>query len=121
MSYDTGGFDFFTAQPQEWWKESRAGCPVIRTESSIEAGPNYQITRFTDAEHALRDWETFSSSINGEQIGRYMGELILAMNGKEHRQYRNLVAKAFRASVLERWDAELVTPVIEGPRVEKIT
>jgi cytochrome P450 len=34
------------------------------------------------------------------------------MNGKEHRQYRNLVAKAFRASVLERWDAELVSPVI---------
>jgi cytochrome P450 len=112
VSYDTGGFDFFTAQPHEWWKRSRAECPVIKTESSIEAGPNYQITRFADAEHALRDWETFSSSINGEQIGQYMGELILAMNGKEHRQYRNLVAKAFRASVLERWDAELVSPVI---------
>ena len=39
-----------------------------------------------------------------------MGDLILAMNGKEHRQYRNLVAHAFRASVLDRWDAELVRP-----------
>jgi cytochrome P450 len=119
MSYDTGGFDFFTAQPQEWWKQARAECPVIRTESSVARGPNYQVTRFVDAEHALRDWETFSSSINGEQIGQYMGELILAMNGKEHRQYRNLVAKAFRASVLERWDAELVTPVI-GSLLDRI-
>ena len=42
-----------------------------------------------------------------------MGELILAMNGPEHRQYRNLVAHTFRASVLERWDEELVRPVID--------
>ncbi|HEY7137821.1 MAG TPA: cytochrome P450 [Acidimicrobiia bacterium] len=112
MSYDTDGFDFYTAQPHDWWKQARRECPVIRTDSSVDPRPNYQITRFTDAEHALRDWETLSSSINGEQIGQYMGELILAMNGKEHRQYRNLVAKAFRASVLERWDAELVSPVV---------
>ncbi len=64
--------------------------------------------RYADAERVLRDWETFSSSINGEVIGQYMGDLILAMNGKEHRQYRNLVAHTFRASVLDRWDAELV-------------
>ena len=44
-----------------------------------------------------------------------MGELILAMNGTEHRQYRNLVAHTFRASVLDRWDDELVRPVIDEP------
>jgi cytochrome P450 len=42
-----------------------------------------------------------------------MGELILAMNGAEHRAYRNLVAHAFRASALERWDGQLVRPTIE--------
>ena len=51
-----------------------------------------------DVETVLRDGETFSSSINAEHIGQYMGELILAMDGKEHRAYRNLVAHAFRAS-----------------------
>ncbi len=105
--------DFFTGQPYGMWERARSECPVIRHESSaFDHRPNYQITRFDDCEKVLRDWETFSSSINGEQIGQYMGELILAMNGKEHRQYRNLVAKAFRASVLERWDAELVAPVV---------
>jgi cytochrome P450 len=115
-NYDTphGEVDFMTAQPYAMWDRAREECPVIRYDSSsIEPRPNYHITRFDDAEHALRDWETFSSSINAEQIGQYMGELILAMNGKEHRQYRNLVAKAFRASVLERWNSELVGPVID--------
>jgi cytochrome P450 len=41
-----------------------------------------------------------------------MGELILAMDGKEHRAYRNLVAHAFRASQLEKWDDTLVRPAI---------
>ena len=45
-----------------------------------------------------------------EHIGQFMGDLILAMNGPEHRTYRNLVAKAFRASQLERWDETLVQP-----------
>ncbi|MBV8949370.1 MAG: cytochrome P450, partial [Actinobacteria bacterium] len=120
MSYDPPGeIDFVTGQPYPVWEHARAECPVIRHESRFDPRPQYQITRFDDAEHALRDWETFSSSINAEQIGEYMGELILAMNGKEHRQYRNLVAKAFRASVLERWDAELVSPVV-GTLLDRI-
>ena len=73
---------------------------------------SFQVTRYADAEHVLRDGETFSSSINAEHIGQFMGDLILAMDGAEHRQYRNLVAKAFRASQLERWDDTLVRPTI---------
>ena len=34
------------------------------------------------------------------------------MDGEEHRKYRNLVAKAFRASQLEKWDETLVRPTI---------
>src|SRR4029079_11578209 len=58
------------------------------------------------------DGEPLGSSINAEHIGQFMGELILAMDGKEHRAYRNLVAHAFRASQLERWDESLVRPAI---------
>ena len=76
-------------------------------------GTSYQILRYKDAETVLRDPETFSSSINGEHIGQFMGDLILAMDGDEHRKYRNLVAKAFRASQLERWDETLVRPMID--------
>jgi cytochrome P450 len=102
-----------TFQPYEMWKRGRATDQVIRFEGSgLDPRPSFHVARYSDAEHVLRDWETFSSSINGDVIGQYMGDLILAMNGKEHRQYRNLVAHAFRASVLERWDVTLVRPVI---------
>ena len=116
MSYDqpSGVVEFMTAQPYEMWARARSECPVIPYQGgTFDTRPNFHVTRFGDAEKVLRDAETFSSSINGEVIGRYMGDLILAMDGKEHRQYRNLVAHTFRASVLERWDTELVRPVIE--------
>lgn len=100
--------DFFHAQPYpDWAAARRLECPVL-----VQGG-TYQVTRYADAEAVLRDGETFSSSINAEHIGQFMGDLILAMDGHEHRQYRNLVAKAFRASQLERWEHTLIRPCIE--------
>lgn len=109
--------DFVTGQPYPQWARAREGCPVIRTDGSMMGTPersSYQITRWDDVESVLRDGQTFSSSINAEHIGRYMGELILAMDGKEHRAYRNLVAHAFRASQLEQWGATVIQPAING-------
>jgi cytochrome P450 len=106
--------DWMTAQPYDFWGETRrSACPVIEThETVMGSGSFYQITRFKDADAVLRDDTTFSSSINADHIGQFMGDLILALNGDEHRKYRNLVAKAFRASQLERWDDTLVRPAI---------
>ncbi len=106
--------DWLAAQPyEEWAAVRRSECPVAQTrDATLGAGTYYQVTRFTDAEAVLRDDRTFSSSINGEHIGQFMGDLILAMNGEQHRKYRNLVAKAFHASQLEKWDATLVRPAI---------
>src|SRR5262245_4020406 len=106
--------DFYTGQPYPIWERAREQCPVIRSdaESSMAGRTTYSVTKWDDIENVLRDGETFSSSINAEHIGQYMGELILAMDGKEHRAYRNLVAHAFRASQLEKWDGLLVRPTI---------
>jgi len=116
---DTGpALDWMTAQPYAAWAEvRRAECPVLATGGDVMGpgtGTFYQVTRFKDADAVLRDDTTFSSSINADHIGQFMGDLILAMNGDEHRKYRNLVAKAFRASQLERWDDTLVRPIIHG-------
>jgi cytochrome P450 len=103
-----------TFQPYAMWAHGREHDQVIRFDSYVtDDQASFHVTRYADAERVLRDWETFSSSINGDVIGQFMGDLILAMNGKEHRQYRNLVAHAFRASVLDRWDQQLVRPVID--------
>lgn len=107
--------DFYTGQPYPVWADARRRCPVIHTQGNAMGvdRPTYAVTRWADVEAVLRDGETFSSSINAEHIGQYMGELMLAMDGKEHRAYRALVAHAFRASQLAQWDDALVRPTIE--------
>src|SRR6185369_1131398 len=90
-----------------------SACPVIESSSGFDSRITYQVTDWANVEHVLRDNETFSSSINAEHIGKFMGDLILALDGLEHRKYRNLVAKAFRASQLEQWDETLVRPMID--------
>jgi cytochrome P450 len=96
--FDYPEMDFETAQPYPVWARARAECPVVPTSgmSVGVGGTTYQVTRFDDVEQVLRDPDTFSSSINAEHIGQYMGDLILAMDGKEHRSYRNLVAGGSR-------------------------
>lgn len=113
ISYE---IDFFTGQPYPIWADARGRCPVAEVDGSVlgvSGRPSFLVTRWEDVEMVLRDGETYSSSINAEHIGQYMGELMLAMDGKEHRAYRNLVAHAFRASQLEQWDDSLVEPTIE--------
>jgi cytochrome P450 len=105
--------DFSTGQPYPIWERARRECPVIYTETSgMSDRPAHHVTRYEDVERVLRDGKLFSSSINAAHIGQFMGELILAMDGTEHRAYRNLVAHAFRASALERWDTQLIRPTI---------
>ena len=116
VGFDYPEMDFETAQPYSVWARAREECPVIPASGMNMGvgGTTYQVTRWDDVEHVLRDPETFSSSINAEHIGQYMGDLILAMDGKEHRSYRNLVAPAFRASQLEKWGDAMIGPTIES-------
>jgi len=68
--------DFATGQPYPQWARARERCPVIPTDGSMMGTPersSYQITRWDDVESVLRDGQTFSSSINAEHIGQYMG------------------------------------------------
>ena len=118
MDYSAPPYDEWdSAQPYGQWDHARRHCPVIREEgfsfTEDPALPRFTVTTFRDADEVLRDWRTFSASINGEVMRPYMGELMLGLDGDEHRRYRNLVAYAFRRSTLERWRGELVELVIE--------
>jgi cytochrome P450 len=62
---------------------------------------------------AFRDDRMFTSAGYDKTIGLVMGHTILAMGGKEHHDHRNLVAKAFRASALERWEPSVIGPVCD--------
>ena len=60
---------------------------------------------------AFRDDRTFTSAEYDKTIGLVMGHTILAMGGKEHHDHRSLVAKAFRATALQRWEPSVIAPV----------
>ncbi|OBI81760.1 cytochrome P450 [Mycobacterium sp. 1245805.9] len=62
---------------------------------------------------AFRDDHVFTSAAYDKSIGLVMGHTILAMGGKEHHDHRSLVAKAFRATALERWEPSVIGPVCD--------
>ncbi len=99
--------------PYPMWAEGRRTCPVQHT---LGAGREdmYIVHRRADVETVLRDGETFSSRINDDTMGPFMGRTILAMDGDEHRKYRSLVAAAFRASALERWETDVIAPSVHA-------
>ncbi len=101
-----------TLDPYPDWKQARAECPVGKR--SLFGGETVRVVLREDVEAVLRQDELFSSSINQDTMGPYMGTVLLGKNGKEHTSYRNLVSHAFRASALERWDRELIRPTIEA-------
>ena len=118
MDYSTPPYEEWDfAQPYQQWDHARRHCPVRRQEGISFTGepapPGFTLTSWGDADRVLKDWRTFSASINAEVMRPFMGELMLGLDGDEHRRYRNLVAYAFRRSTLERWRGELVEPVIE--------
>lgn len=99
-----------------YWAEhpSEAGVFAGETDGSVMGRPLYWVTGWETAGQVLRDSGRFSSRINYETMGPVMGKLILSMDGEEHRRYRDLVARAFRASSLERWADELIQPTVDS-------
>jgi cytochrome P450 len=59
----------------------------------------------------FRDGRVFSSEPYDKTIGLFMGPTILAMEGKKHRDHRNLVSAAFKSKALAQWEPAIVRPV----------
>jgi cytochrome P450 len=113
MEHEPGAVDHMMTQPHELWKQLRAQCPVQSAGSALER-ETFMVLRHDEVEAVLRNPDTFSSSIHHEMMGPVMGEAMIGMDGQEHKDHRDLVAKAFRASALERWGTELIEPSIQS-------
>ena len=62
----------------------------------------------------LRDGETFSSSGYAASMGELLGHSILEMDEPEHHRYRGLVQQVFTRKAMERWEADIVRPVVNA-------
>jgi cytochrome P450 len=66
-----------------------------------------------DAVHTiLADGENFSSAAYSEVMGPVLGRSILEMDEPEHHAYRSLLQQAFTRHAMDRWEVELVEPLV---------
>ena len=79
----------------------------------IASGPSFTPLSFETTHQVLRDGETFSSAGYADVMGIVMGHTILEMDEPEHGTYRRLVQQAFTRKEMERWERELVIPIID--------
>jgi len=75
--------------------------------------PLYTVSSYEAVQEVLRDGERFSSNGYAEVMGAVMGHTILEMDEPEHHAYRSLIQQAFSRKAMERWEAELVGPVVD--------
>jgi cytochrome P450 len=62
----------------------------------------------------LRDSERFSSEVYARSIGVVMGRNILGMDEPEHGGFRKLLQSGFTRRALDRWEQDVIRPVVEG-------
>ncbi len=79
----------------------------------LRPGDEWVLFSYDGVYQAFRDDRIFTSAAYDKTIGLVMGHTILAMGGKEHHDHRSLVAKAFRATALERWEPSVIGPVCD--------
>jgi cytochrome P450 len=78
-----------------------------------DAPPIYTACTYDAVLEILKDGERFSSKIYEGFMGVVMGHTILEMDEPEHHRYRSLLMQAFSKKAMERWEADLVGPVID--------
>lgn len=74
----------------------------------------YAAVSYDAVNTVFRDGKSFNSEIYDSTIGLFIGPSILAMEGKPHRDHRNLVTTAFKTKSLARWEPEIVRPICEA-------
>ncbi len=68
----------------------------------------FTVTSHELAQEVLTDSARFSSAGYATTIGQVLGRSILQMDPPEHLRHRALVAKAFRARVLDQWSDTII-------------
>ena len=86
----------------------------IPADMEIDLPPAFRVLGYDEVLTVLRDGETFSSSGYAMSMGEVMGHSILEMDEPEHHSYRALVQQAFTRKAMQRWEADLVGPIVNG-------
>jgi len=94
--------------------EQAFGLPEMPQIMTAKSGEYLVALSWEAVSQVLLDGETFSSAGYGESMGLVMGHSILEMDEPEHRTYRALVQQAFTLKAMERWERDLVAPIVHA-------
>jgi cytochrome P450 len=87
------------------------GTPDFGPEA-YRSDPTFTAYTYDAVHTVLGDNETFSSAGYGEVMGVVMGRSILQMDEPEHHAYRSILQQAFTRTAMQRWEVELVGPLV---------
>jgi cytochrome P450 len=112
----------FIRDPYPYFAQKRSGAGVFhgtvvdysKTPESLRPRNSFAAVSFDAVNKAFRDGQVFSSTYYDNTIGLFIGPSILAMEGKKHREHRNLVSAAFKSKALARWEPAIVRPICDA-------
>jgi cytochrome P450 len=110
--------------PYPTFAEMRRECPILKGQLGERFGlpqpeammsltnDYYTALSYAAVQQVLVDGETFSSSGYAPTVGMLMGHSILEMDEPEHGRYRTLIQQAFSIKAMERWEHDIVAPIV---------
>ena len=98
--------DFIKLRAEAPIHEDGLGFPGDPTDLQLFTAYTYE------AVHTILGAEVFSSAGYGAVMGEVMGHSILEMDEPEHRTYRSILQQAFTKAEMDRWEVELVGPLV---------
>lgn len=104
-------YPFFARKRREAGVFAGTVMDYSKTPESLLPKQEFSAMSFDAVNTVFRDGRVFSSKPYDKTIGLFMGPTILAMEGKKHREHRNLVSAAFKSKALARWEPTIVRPI----------
>jgi cytochrome P450 len=74
----------------------------------------YTVLSYDAVFEVLRDGARFCSAGYKKSMGLVMGDTILAKDGTDHLRSRALISRAFTKRAIDRWESELVRPIVNA-------
>lgn len=118
--------------PYPIFQKLRRDCPVQPGNVAVDhlgarsvgrrgdGRPEFSILGYDEAVQALSDSDTFSSSINADNLSDLMGKNILMLDGKEHRRHRNIVMPFLTVKRIKYWNEEVFRPLVQREFLDPI-
>ena len=107
-------YPFFAVKRAEAGVVAGSVMDYSKTPESMRPKQNYAAMSFSAVNTVFRDGKLFNSAMYDATIGLFIGPTILAMGGTAHREHRNLVSAAFKSKSLQRWEPEIVRPIVNA-------